>query len=447
MPSGLTKEQIRKSLKNSVRDGAAYSSMAGLTQNYVTPYALAMNSSTTQIGFLTGIPSIAMVLTQLVSPILVEKIGNRKSFILLTAFLHTLMWLPILLIPYIFPSYRIWWLIAFIAMCTAFDSLGNAPWNNMMADIVPVEVRGRYFASRSRINNLVALILSFVAGGILQVLTKNVFIGFSIIFAGAMVSRFLSVYFLSQMVYPSVVVPKTKQASILKLATTLGSTNIGEYILFNALISLSVSFSAPFFSVYMLRDLKFSYLTYVIINATSTLAMLIFMPFWGKRIDKAGSIKVMKAAALFITILPMLWLFSSNVYYLCGVQVIGGFGWAGCNLALNLFLYDAAPAENRTRYLALSNALIFGGAALGSLLGGIMAPILPAIMMNRLFTIFLISSIARIMVVIFFMPGISEVRQVPNMSYREIYFGGLQFASVKSFSSNIIHVFNKKWKK
>ena len=111
--------------------------MVGLTQNYVTPYALAMNASTTQIGFLTGIPSIAMVLTQLVSPILVEKTGNRKSLLLLAAFLHTLMWLPVLLIPYIFHSYQIWWLITFITVLTAFDAIGNAPWNSMMADIVP----------------------------------------------------------------------------------------------------------------------------------------------------------------------------------------------------------------------------------------------------------------------------------------------------------------------
>jgi MFS family permease len=443
LPSGLTKEEVRKSLKNSVLDGASYSSMLGLTQNYTTPYALAMNASTTQIGFLSGIPAIAMVLTQMVSPILVEKTGNRKGILLLAALFNTLMWLPILLIPYIFPSHQVWWLIAFITLLTAFDSIGNAPWNSMMADIVPVEVRGRYFASRSRINNLVALILSFVAGGVLQALTKNGFIGFSIIFAGAMVSRFFSFYFLSQMAYPSVVVPKTKQASIFKLATVLGSTNIGKYIIFNTLINLSASFSGPFFSVYMLRDLKFSYLTYVIINAVNVLAMLIFMPFWGKRIDKAGSIKVMKAASLFLPILPVLWLVSANVYYLCGVQVIGGFAWSGCVLALNLFLYYAAPVENRTRYIALSNALMFGGAALGSLLGGILASIVPAIMMHRLLTIFLISGVARFLVVIVFMPGISEVRQVPKTTYREILFGGVQFAGVKSFSSNILHGFSK----
>ena len=258
--SGLTKAQIRKSLNNSILDGSAYASMQGLTQNYTTPYALAMNASTTQIGFLAGIPALVMLLTQMVSPILAERIGSRKSFILLTVFFNGLMWLPILLIPYLFHSHQVWWLIAFVSMCSAFDAMCNAPWNSLMADIVPEGVRGRYFSARNRISGLVSLVLSFIAGGVLQALTGNIYLGFSIIFAGAMVSRLSSVYFVSQMVEPKVPIPKSKQSSIFKLSLTLASTNVGKFILYNALMSFAVSFSSPFFAVYMLRDRNFSYL-------------------------------------------------------------------------------------------------------------------------------------------------------------------------------------------
>ena len=56
--------------------------MVGLTQNYITPYALAMDATTTQVGFLTAIPYFAMILTQLLAPVLSEKAGSRKRFIL-----------------------------------------------------------------------------------------------------------------------------------------------------------------------------------------------------------------------------------------------------------------------------------------------------------------------------------------------------------------------------
>jgi MFS family permease len=421
--------------------------MLGLTQNYVTPYALAMKASTTQIGFLAGIPALAMVGTQFVSPVLVERTGSRKSFIVWSSLLHALMWLPVLLIPYFFPNYQVWWLIAFITMCVAFDSLGNAPWNSMMADLVPGVVRGRYFALRNRIGSFVTFILSFVAGGILQALTGNIFLGFTIIFAGAMVSRFFSSYFLSQMVEPPMLVVKSKQPSILKLSLTLSSTNIGKFIIFNALMNFAISFSSPFFSVYMLRDLKFNYVTYVIINATAALATLLFMPMWGRRIDKAGAVQVLKATSLFVPVVPIMWLFSANVYYLCLTQVIGGFAWGGFAVAVNIFLYFATTSENRMRYFAVSNALMFGGAAIGSLLGGIVAPVVPAIMKNSLLTIFLISGLARIIIVFVFIPRISEVRQVPKISINEILIGGINLANMKDFFSQVFRRFNQPGKK
>jgi MFS family permease len=409
--------------------------MVGLTQNYITPYALQMSASTTQIGFLAGIPSLAQVLTQIMSPLLVERLGSRKRFILLGAFLHTAMWLPILLIPYIFHgSQMIWWLIAFITLCTAFDAMGNAPWNSMMADLVPEQVRGRYFSSRSRIASFITLILSLVGGGVLQLFTKNGYLGFTIILSGALISRFFSAYYLSQMDEPPALTPKTKQASILQLSRSLVSTNIGKFILFNALLSLTANFASPFFSVYMLRDLRFNYLTYFIVTAIPILTTLLFIPFWGRRIDKSGNITVLKVTTLFVPVLPILWLVSSNVYYLCGVQALAGISWAGCNLAINLFLYSATPAENRTRFIALNNVLMFAGVSIGSLLGGIMAPVVPHIMNNNLLTIFLISGLGRIAVVLIFLPRITEVRQVPQTSVKEILFGGNHFTRVKGFS-------------
>jgi MFS family permease len=393
-----------------------------------------MNATTTQVGFLTAIPYLAMILTQMIAPTLAERAGSRKRFILAGAFLHSLVWLPICLIPFIFQTNRIWWLILFVTLCVAFDSIGNAPWNSMMADLVPEQIRGHYFSYRTRISAMVSLLLSFVAGGILQLLTKNIFLAFSMIFAGASISRFFSTWFLSQMVEPPAVKPKTKQASIFELSLTLGSTNIGKFIIFNALLTFTTNLASPFFSVYMLSDLKFNYLTYFIATAIPTLITLLCIPFWGKIVDRNGNVKVLRVTMLFIPLLPILWLVSKSPYYLCGVQVLSGFAWAGCNLAVSLFLYVATQAENRTRYIALNNVLMFTGVSLGALLGGIIAPHVPLVLRNNLLTIFLISGVARILVVAIFLPKISEVRPVAEASVSEILFGGPQFSRVRGFS-------------
>jgi MFS family permease len=242
-------------------------------------------------------------------------------------------------------------------------------------------------------------------------------------------------------------VSKTQPLSIWKLSRTIGNTNIGKFILFNALLAFTVNVASPFFSVYMLRDLKLNYLNYVIVVSLPTLGMLIFMPFWGRLIDRVGTVKIMKVSALFVPIMPFMWLLGTSVPYLCLIQMIGGFSWAGFNLAISLFLYYAAPLENRTRYIALYNALMFGGVAIGSLLGGVIAPLVPSLWGNALFTIFLISGVARILVIAVFMPGVKEVRQLPQTSVREMISGSIKSYSNNISGSRIFNSFNKTDKK
>jgi MFS family permease len=427
VPSKLTGEQVNKSLKNSIFDGAAYSTMLGLTQNYVTPYALTMKATTQQIGLLTSVPNFTMAAAQFVSPVLSERIGSRKGFILPMVLLHALMWLPILLIPYLFQTQHVWWLIAFMTLSTAIDSAVNPAWGSMMADLVPARMRGRFFGLRNRITAFVSMALSYAAGGILQLLTGNTDLAFTIIFIGAMASRLVSFYFLSKMYEPlSPATEKRGHESMLKLARGLFSTNIGMFIMLCALMNFATTVAGPFFSPYMLRDLNLSYIAYTMLNSAAGLAMVGFMTWWGKRIDRAGSIKVLKITSLFVPFVPLGWVPSHSLWWLTIMQIFSGFAWAGFQLSSGVFIYDAAPPQNRTRYIALYNSLIYLGVSVGSLTGGIVAPLLPPIMGSYFLSIFAVSGAARLAVALFFLPRIKEVRKVPQIEASELLFSDFQ---------------------
>jgi len=406
--------------------------MLGLTQNYITPYALTMKASTQEIGLLTSVPNFTMAVAQFAAPALSERVGSRKGFILRMAVMHALMWVPILLIPYLLQTHQVWWLIAFVTLSTAFDSAANPVWGSMMADLVPVQMRGRFFGLRNRIAGFVSGIFAYVAGGILQLLTGNTNLAFTIIFAGAMASRLVSFYFLSQMYEPlSPATEKRSHDSILKVARGLFSTNIGSFIIFCALINFSATVSAPFFSPYMLRDLQFSYIVYTIINSVAILATVGFMTWWGKRMDRAGSIKVLKITSFFIPFVPLGWALSHNLWWLILMQIFSGFAWAGFQLSSSVFIFDAAPPQNRTRYIAIYNFLIFLGVSVGSLTGGIVAPLLPPFRGSYFLSIFIVSGLARLAVALFFLPRIKEVRKVPQVKAGELLFSDFQPAWLK----------------
>lgn len=139
--------------------------MAGLTQNYITPFALALKATTAQVGLLTSFPSLTTALAQLASPDLSEKAGSRKGLILPMVLMHALTWVPIMLLPFVFHSLQVWWLIGFVTIGAIFGSIPNPPWGSMMADLVPMHLRGKYFGLRGQIAGIITLIFSLIAGG------------------------------------------------------------------------------------------------------------------------------------------------------------------------------------------------------------------------------------------------------------------------------------------
>jgi MFS family permease len=415
---------VRKSLKLSVLDGSAFAAMVGLTQNFVTPLALELKATTQQIGLLASIPNLTMALAQLAAPDLSERAGSRKGFILPVVFMHAMMFIPILLVHFIFHNSQVWWLIGFVTVSAVFGSLANPAWGSMMADLVPERLRGRYFGFRGRIAGFITLVFFFIAGGILQLFTGiNIFTGYAILFGAAAAFRLLSFFFLSRQYEPAQPEKKEDSPSIIKLIKSLGSSNLGKFILYISLIDLCTNISGPFFTVFMLRDLHFSYVTFTIVNSSSVIANLLFLTYWGRRADMAGNIKVVRFTSMIIPLVPLLWLGSTNVFYLIAANIISQFGWSGLGLCAVNFAYDASKPEIRTEQLALFNATDMVACCLGALIGGYLAPHLPVLFGYQLRSLFIVSGVLRAVVVLLLLRQIVEVRRVPKITTWQLLTG------------------------
>jgi len=412
--------------------------MQGLTQNYITPFALVMKATTGQIGLLSSIPNGMMSLAQLVAPMFSERLGSRRNLVILMGLMQSLMWLPILLIPYVFSVHQVTWLIAFMSISTIFDAISQPAWGSMMADLVPEDTRGRFFGNRNRITGLISGVFSYVAAGTLQLLTGNPRLAFTMIFLGAMVARFFSLYYLSRMVEPiTTTITKKNHTGIREISKTLPSSNIGKFIIFCALFNFSVMLSSPFFSPYMLEELGFNYIIYSIINSASGIATIVSLSWWGKRTDKAGNIIILRITAFMVPFIPVAWTVSRNFWWLIATQVFSGFAWAGFQLASSLFIYDASPPDNRTRYIAIYNALNFLGFSLGALTGGLVLPVLPRIAGSQYLSVFLLSGFVRLLFVVLLVTHIKEVRHVPVFNARTILLEDVNPDKLKSFAGKI----------
>ncbi len=211
----------------------------------------------------------------------------------------------------------------------------------------------------------------------------------------------------------------------------LRHSNAVRFSVFFALMQFSVAIASPFFTVYMLRDLEFSYLAFTLNTGTAILAQFLTLTQWGRISDVFGNRRVLAVTGLFIPLMPLLWTFSTDFYYLLAIQALSGFSWAGFTLSASNFIYDLIAPNRRATYLAIHNVLaavgVFGGALLGGLLGALMPTDFNVFgfavhWLSPLYGVFIASTLVRAAVVILLIPKLREVRAVRPITTSAVIF-------------------------
>lgn len=416
-------EKIKKSLHYSLWDGIFASVMAGLSEQFMAPYALALKASATMIGILSATPNLVSSLLQVKTATLVERMGSRKRLVTNAVLIQAILWLPIIAIPYFLGQDKAIYVVILYTVFIAVNGLGIPAWSSMMADHVPDTQRGKVFGFRNKVFGITN-VASMLVGGFILYFAQSPsckFMGFSIMFFIAFIARLLSWRFLTKMYEPVLDIKEEHRFTFFNFLKRMRKTNFGRFVLFVASMNFGVYVGAPFLAVYMLRDLKFNYMTYTVLVMVATLTSFVFMGLWGRHADNVGNLKILKVTSIFIPMIPIVWLFSPNVIYLLCVQFFSGFFWAGFNLSVTNFIYDAVTPEKRTRCVAYFNAVngaaIFAGAALG----GYLVNVIPPFMGNTILSLLVLSGILRFFAATL-VSFVKEVRSVKEISHLGLFY-------------------------
>jgi MFS family permease len=426
--------EVDRSLRHSLKDAGAFAVMAGFGETYVSAFALFLRASTVQIGWLASIPPLLASIAQLLSAWLGRNPGRRQTIILAGSALQGVAWIPLLILPLVFTEWSLPLLIVCALICQSGAHLAAPQWSSLMGDLVPTRRRGRFFGVRTRLMTALTF-FSLLAGGIILDVASRLeqtVIGFVLLFGIASLARFVSVYHLSKMSDPPV-----SHAVNLDLRFTQGwmhrlsNSNAVRFSAFFALVQFAVAVSSPFFTVFMLRDLHFTYLEFTINTAMAILVQFLTMAQWGRIGDVFGNRRILAVAGVVICILPSLWLVSQNFWYLLAIQAVSGFAWAGFSLAASNFVYDLIGPQHRATYLSVHNVLAGIGVFCGASLGGYLGSVIPVEIelfgtvyswLSPLCGLFVVSSLLRALVMLILLPKLREVRTVRPISYGQLVF-------------------------
>jgi MFS family permease len=425
--------EVNRSLKHSLKDAAAFATMTGVGETYLSAFALFLRATTPQIGLLASVPPLLASFVQLFSAWLGRVTGHRKRIVVIGAALQALAWAPVLALPILFPDNAVYLLIASVVFYHGGAHLVAPQWSSLMGDLVPSRKRGRFFGLRTRIVSLTTF-ASLMAGGFLlhyfSGKGKPLF-GFAFLFCIAGIARLISVYHLSRMKDIGGHVAAMEIPVGVGWWTRLRQSNAVRFSVFFALMQFSVAIASPFFTVYMLRDLQFSYLQFTLSSGTAIFAQFLTLSQWGRISDVFGNRRILTVTGLFIPLMPILWTVSTEMWYLIAIQALSGFSWAGFTLAAGNFVYDLIAPQRRATYLAIHNVLANVGIFAGAILGGYLGYILPSqaelfgtiySWLSPLYGVFVVSTIVRAAVVAWLVPKLREVRIVRNISIPQVIF-------------------------
>ncbi|HUH92127.1 MAG TPA: MFS transporter [Casimicrobiaceae bacterium] len=378
----VTPEDLERGKRALVRD-AAWATLAGALYGGVilVGFAVQLGASATLIGALAAIPFLAQ-LSQVGAMALVERARQRRRITVLAVSISRTLILGLALIPFLGEkTLQLSLLLAAQIAITLFGAIAGCSFNSWVHQLVPREALGALFSRRLFWSTVLSSLGALSAGYLVQRWPGTDKIhAYSIAFAAAGVSGFISSYYLTRVPEPAMEASAARAPILELLRTPFLDRDFRAVILFMASWNLASNLAAPFITVYLLRQMGYELGTVTMLWMVGQVATALTMYLWGRLSDRLTNKAILSVAlpayfagliGLAFTAFPRLHALTLPLLYLVHIVMgtaSGGIGLATGNLGLKL-----APQGRGTAYLtavSLSGSIAAGIAALA---GGVLA--------------------------------------------------------------------------
>jgi len=396
---------LRASLDASVAEGAVAEVFGACAGGAVlTGWALYFGATPIVIGVLGALPFAAQIV-QLPAAWLTQRVG-AKPLALVAVGAARLAWLPLIGVPFLTlpqPT-ALAIFVAIVAVAALFGVVGNNAWTAWMGDLIPPQLRGRFFARRMIFVNAAGTVSALAAGVALDASTPRGLRGEALaaLAAAACVAGLVSVRLLLAQHHAAP--PRDAGApdwrDALRAARDRRTRPLLAYLL---AWSAAVGIAAGFFAFHMLTNLHMAFTFVAAYTIIVAVLRIVSAPAWGRLVDTCGARPVLVVCSLGISAVPLLWLFvTPERWWPIAIEaVISGTLWGGHGIAAFDVMIGVSPRRARPFYLAVFSAGAGVGFAVSSVLAGLLAAVLSAPLhdagstWSEIHVLFLLSALGR----------------------------------------------------
>ncbi len=353
--------------------------MSFASLNTVLPaFARRLTSSNFLIGLIPFFSTLGWSLPQILMANFTQKLKKKKGLIILATLGERIPWfflfLAIMLLSSSPPSILLVTFFTLFALFCFSGGIGGPAWHDMLAKVIPLKKRGRFFGLSSSLGSAMGIFGAFLSIFLLKSFSfpKNFALCFLFAFL-AMCISFIGLILLREPASPV----KNKESSLseyfLRLPSLLKKDkNFSSFLIATILLSCG-GMATTFFAVHAMNRLTLPDSQIGIFTLLLLAGQTISSILWGYLGDKKGYKLVMELGTL-LTILSIPFaIVSTSIYLFYVVFFILGCGFSASIISSMGVVLEFSTPEMRPTYIALSNTIRAPFMSLSPLLGGFLA--------------------------------------------------------------------------
>ncbi len=373
---------------------AIFSQSMGLliSSVFITPLLLMHDASLFHIG----VYSVIIYLASFAQIIALQLLSNRYKpkticfyFSLIARII--LLYLGIMLITN--PEIKPLTILFFFMIFYVFSNISSIAFNYWMYHLIPVNIRGRFFASRMKVAIIVANILALALTAYLNVeLASGNYASYNYLPMIASLIGLTGLIFLYKVRQAKFIHPTRLSLNTIKKIFRIDVMK--KHIKSIFLLYFAISMVAPFYTYYLLVKIGISILNIVILNTISQIALILFVNRWGELVDKYGIKPVLRFNAYLYILTFLIWPFTTlpsryflSIPLLLLIFIVIGIAGGGLNLSANLISYKLLRDKDTAYGITANNISISLGSLLGSLTGTLLTIPFKFIELSLVFTL------------------------------------------------------------
>ena len=340
--------------------------------NYLSLLLIAIGGTGEQVGAFTALTSLSAALFLMPGALLEERLGNRKLITIISGgYLARAALLAIAILPFFFSGQTlIWAFITVSVVRVAVANLAFPPWISLVNDIVPLQGRGRYFGSRNTAMTLAVILVTWLVG--FSVSNLDGISGYQWMIVLSIIFGLLSIFAFSHIQDPK---PSTSYEQIADFSLRgvwqdlRTNPHFFSFTLIFAAWNFVLFFSAPFFNVYMVEDLRFDATSIGYVLISGSVFKMLTQKKAGEWADRFGEGRILTIMMFLIPSVPILWMLSSTLWQVIIINGIAGFLWGVFELTSFNYLLHITPNTGRSRFSAVYQITITLAASAGAAVG------------------------------------------------------------------------------